>query len=41
MVNNNILLQEIKLEQFEVDEMWTFVKKKPKKVESGSSFLTA
>jgi transposase-like protein len=24
---NSILLQEVKLEQFEVDEMWTFIKK--------------
>ena len=29
---NNILLQEVKLEQFEVDEMWTFVKKNKKKL---------
>ena len=33
---NSILLQEVKLEQFEVDEMWTFIKKNKKKVESGS-----
>ncbi len=29
---NIILLQEVKLEQFEVDEMWTFVKKNKKKL---------
>ena len=29
---NSILLQDVKLEQFEVDEMWTFVKKNKKKL---------
>ena len=29
---NSILLHEIELEQFEVDEMWTFVKKNKKKL---------
>jgi len=29
---NNILLQEVKFDQFEVDEMWTFVKKNKKKL---------
>ncbi len=29
---NSILLQEVKLGQFEVDEMWTFVKKNKKKL---------
>ncbi len=29
---NSILLQEVKLGQFEVDEMWTFIKKNKKKL---------
>lgn len=29
---NSILLQEVKLEQFEVDEMWTFIKKNKRKL---------
>jgi hypothetical protein len=33
---NSILLHDVKLGQFEVDEMWTFVKKKQKNVEPGS-----
>ncbi len=31
-VVNSILLQEVKLGQFEVDEMWTFVKKNKRKL---------
>ncbi len=33
---NDILLNEIKLGQFEVNEMWTTIKKKQKKVKQGS-----
>lgn len=29
---NSLLIQEVKLEQFEVDEMWTFIKKKKRKL---------
>ncbi|MCJ7689378.1 MAG: hypothetical protein MUO60_08665 [Clostridiaceae bacterium] len=29
---NSILLQEVKLEQFEVDEMWTFINKNTRKL---------
>lgn len=31
-VVNDILIQEVELGQFEVDEMWTFIKKNKKKL---------